>query len=106
MTYVGPERRIHRVYMTRNSEYHVRRDVCVGVRDRLTGRWKLHHPALGLRLDGAARNGPDGLVLLGRTPEPGERLCFADAALVTSSLDIVIRPPREIVERYPIRASA
>ena len=29
MSYEGPERRIHRVFVTRNTEYHVRQDRCV-----------------------------------------------------------------------------
>jgi hypothetical protein len=39
MGYLGKERRIHRIFVTRNSEYHVRRNVCVGVRDRRSGEW-------------------------------------------------------------------
>ena len=35
--YRGTERRRHRVYMTRNTEYHFRDGVCVAVRDRRTG---------------------------------------------------------------------
>ena len=33
MGYQGPDRRIHRVFVTRNTEYHVRAGVCVAVRD-------------------------------------------------------------------------
>ena len=32
------ERRIHKVYVTRNTEYHVRRNVCIAVLDRKSGR--------------------------------------------------------------------
>jgi len=34
MGYLGKEGRIHGVFVTRNREYHVRRKVCVGVRER------------------------------------------------------------------------
>ncbi|HEX7479640.1 MAG TPA: hypothetical protein VF331_17680 [Polyangiales bacterium] len=36
----------YRVFLTRNSEYHVRGHVCIGVRDRRTGQWQAQHPAL------------------------------------------------------------
>ncbi len=36
----------YRVFLTRNSEYHVRGHVCIGVRDRRTGQWVREHPAL------------------------------------------------------------
>ena len=45
MGYLGKERRIHRIFVTRNSEYHVRRNVCVGVRDRRSGEWLAGHMA-------------------------------------------------------------
>src|SRR6187549_387121 len=44
--YEGTERRRHRVYMTRNTEYHFRDGVCVAVRDRRTGDWLPGHLAL------------------------------------------------------------
>ncbi len=33
---VGSERRIHRVFVTKNTEYHVRWQTCVAVRDLVT----------------------------------------------------------------------
>ena len=36
----------YRVFLTRNSEYHVRGHVCIGVRDRRSGHWLAQHPAL------------------------------------------------------------
>ena len=36
----------YQVFLTRNSEYHLQGHVCVGVRDRRTGRWMEQHPAL------------------------------------------------------------
>ena len=35
--FAGPDRRRHRVYVTRNTEYHFRDGFCVAVRDRRTG---------------------------------------------------------------------
>ena len=36
--YRGPERRRHRVFVTRNTEYHFRDGFCIAVRDRRTGQ--------------------------------------------------------------------
>lgn len=35
MGHTGPERRIRKVYVTRNTEYHLRRDLCIAVRRRI-----------------------------------------------------------------------
>src|ERR1043165_4406610 len=53
--YPGPERRRHRMYVTRNTEYHFRDNLCVGVRDLHTGQWLPSHLALGRKLTGAVR---------------------------------------------------
>ena len=42
----------YRVYLTRNSEYHIRDYVCVGVRDRRSGCWREDHPTLRRPLAG------------------------------------------------------
>lgn len=42
------DRRQHRLFVTGNTEYHLRSDECVGVRDRASGRWIRHHAALRL----------------------------------------------------------
>ena len=43
--YPGQERRReHRVYVTRNTEYHFRAQTCVAVRDRKTGRFSALAP--------------------------------------------------------------
>ena len=41
-------RRRHRVFRTKYTEYHLRDDECVGVRDRDSGRWSRDHAALRL----------------------------------------------------------
>ena len=45
--YLGPERRRHRAYVTRNTEYHFRDDVCVAVRDVKSRKWLVSHLAVG-----------------------------------------------------------
>jgi hypothetical protein len=107
--YLGPERRRHSMYVTRNTEYHFRDGVCVAVRDRGTGSWLPAHLAVSRRLSGSVRvtaNGtwvpaPDG-------PTPGEALYFGDDGreLITSALASVERPPRDVVRSYPATAGS
>lgn len=94
------ERRVHKVFVTRNTEYHVRRDLCVAVRDRRTGVWLSRHAALGRRLAGAIEYTEGGGVTLASQPGIGVALCFRGASLVTSLIQRIERPAREIVQTY------
>jgi len=103
MAYAGPDRRIHRVFVTRNTEYHVRQDTCVGVRDRQSGQWLLEHFARSLPVAGAIRffesgamNATPGL------PQIGESMYFESSGrdMVTSSIVSVERPKPEVVSQY------
>ena len=49
------DRRIHKVYVTRNTEYHLRKDQCVAVRDRRSGEWLRAHLALKQRIHGGLK---------------------------------------------------
>jgi hypothetical protein len=62
MSYEGSERRVHHVFVTRNTEYHVRAEVCVAVRDRTNDRWRDDHPAVGRRLAGALKHVHGGII--------------------------------------------
>jgi len=102
--YSGPERRRHRVYVTRNTEYHVRDRLCVAVRDRRTGEFMQGHLALRRRIEGGLRffqNG--GIAPNPGEPRRGESIYFAGDGreLVTSPLEEVDRPAREVVREYP-----
>ena len=102
--FAGPDRRRHRVYVTRNTEYHFRDGFCVAVRDRRTGEFLQGHLALRRRIHGGLRfflNG--GIVPNPGEPGVGEALYFATEGrdLVTSPLEGVERPSREMVEAYP-----
>jgi hypothetical protein len=102
--YQGPERRRHRVYVTRNTEYHFRDGFCVAVRDRRTGEFLHGHLALRHRIVGGLKfftNGGIGPNV--GEPRPGESLYFASEGrdLVTSALETVERPTRELVGAYP-----
>jgi hypothetical protein len=116
--YRGPERRRHRVFVTRNTEYHFRDGFCIAVRDRRTGDFLEGHLALHRRVDGGLRffsNG--GISPNNGVPQPGESLYFSgetrdpdgeaarprDRELVTSPLEAVERPARDLVEAYPRR---
>jgi hypothetical protein len=98
------ERRRHRVYVTRNTEYHVRDRQCVAVRDRRTGEFLHGHLAIDRSIAGGLKffvNG--GIAPNAGEPRLGESLYFASDGrdLVTSPLESVERPRREIVGCYP-----
>ncbi len=97
------ERRIHQVFVTQNTEYHLRRARCIGVRDRRTGEWVRGHLALRTELTGGVRFFDNGGMHPTRgLPEVGESLLFTSPGrdLVTSPLQAVERPPRDTVQHY------
>jgi hypothetical protein len=105
ISYHGPERRHHRVLVTRNSEYHCRDGVCVAVRDRHTGAFDAQHPALGKGVSGGLRMNREGGIASatsGADPKPGEQICFGndEHTLITSELSKVVRPPKNVVTTY------
>jgi hypothetical protein len=102
--YKGPERRRHRVYVTRNTEYHFRDGFCVAVRDRRTGDFLHGHLALRRRCHGGLKFFPNGGIAPNSgEPRPGESLYFSTDGqdLVTSSLERVDRPSKELTQAYP-----
>jgi hypothetical protein len=52
-------RRRHRVFSTKYTEYHLRDDECVGVRDRESGDWLRGHAALRLHAVQVPPSGQD-----------------------------------------------
>lgn len=104
MSFNGHDRRIHKIFVTRNTEYHVRAGLCVGVRDLRDGHWNPEHPAVGRRLMGTLRHIGDGGVLpMNLAPEPGDAVYFrrGERDLITSRLVRIERPSRETVQQYP-----
>jgi hypothetical protein len=100
----GPERRRHRVYVTRNTEYHFRDGFCIAVRDRRTGDFLHGHLALHRRVEGGLKfftNG--GIAPNPGDPQPGESLYFGTQGpdLVTSPLETVERPSKDVAAAYP-----
>lgn len=101
--YRGPERRVHQMYVTRNTEYHFRGERCVGVRDRRTGRWLDSHLAMDRRLSGGVRFFENGTAIpSGEAPRVGEALYFEEGGreLITSLLASIERPAKDAVSRY------
>jgi hypothetical protein len=102
--YQGPERRRHRVYVTRNTEYHFRDGFCVAVRDRRTGDFLHGHLALARRVHGGLRFFTNGAIAPNPgEPLPGESLYFATDGrdLVTSPVEQIERPCKELMTAYP-----
>jgi hypothetical protein len=108
MEYEGSERRIHKVVVTRNTEYHFKRDVCVAVRDRRTKRWCEGHMAVSLRLEGGVKFHDNGSIVPTLDgPRTGDAIFFTyktdwgeDRQLITSKIEDVGRPPKKDVLAY------
>lgn len=101
----GPDRRRHRVYVTKNTEYHFKDTVCVAVRDRRTGDFLRGHLALRRRLHGGLKFFLNGAIVPNPgTPQPGEALYFAYEGrdLVTSPVERIDRPAKTLVLSYPL----
>ena len=102
-SFSGPDRRRHRVYVTKNTEYHFRDGFCVAVRDRRTGDFLQGHLALRRRIHGGLKFYLNGAIVPNPgEPKVGEALYFATDGrdLVTSPLEGVERPSKELVQAY------
>lgn len=102
--YSGSERRQHRMYVTRNTEYHFRGQTCVAVRDRKTGHFLQSHLAVQRTLSGGVKYQENGTAIpSGAAPRVGEALYFGDDGreLVTSLCSSIERPERQLVAAYP-----
>ena len=98
--YFGPERRIHKILVTRNTEYHLRAQECVAVRDITSGAWRHNHKALGTTLRGSlVSTSAGGYRFSEGCPEPGHRLYFSND-VYTSPVHTICRPERYIVDCY------
>jgi hypothetical protein len=115
MNYQGAERRRHRVFITRNTEYHFRDDVCVAIRDREARGFRGAHVALNLRLQGAVNICQNGLALPDDKGEPrvGAPIYFTredpdgrERQIVTSRVERIDRPIKRDVLQYPAPRAA
>ena len=101
-SYIGPERRIHKVYITRNTEYHVRQGVCIAVKPRKPeDSWVDGHGAVCMRLEGHVKQGT--LLPMPGPPKLGFRMYFANGNddILTSPVVAILRPPKKVVAQYP-----
>jgi hypothetical protein len=104
-SHLGPERRQHRMYVTRNTEYHFRGQTCVAVRDRKSGRFLQSHLAVQRTLSGGVKYQENGTAIQSNAPpQIGEALYFGSDGreLVTSLCSSIERPDRRLVASYPI----
>jgi hypothetical protein len=108
-SYRGPDRRRHRVFVTKNTEYHCRDGICVAVRDRATGAFIPDSHALGRHISASVRFNTNGGIASAHDPNDphvGEQLCFSSGELddahniLTSPLARVERPSKEVVAHY------
>ena len=103
-TYAGQDRRQHRMYVTRNTEYHFRGETCIAVRDRKTGRFLQSHLAVQRTLSGGVKYQDNGTAIPScAPPRVGEALYFGTDGreLVTSLCSSIERPERKLVAAYP-----
>ena len=101
MSYHGDERRIHRVMITKNTEYHLRGLLCVAVRK---GEHPLNfnHSAVGQKLEGSFGFSSETGFAQGQPgrPENGHRLVFS-GDILTSPLTQIQRSSYEDFLNYP-----
>lgn len=108
MEYQGNERRRHRIIVTRNTEYHLKDDTCVAVRDRKSKRWAEGHLAVELKVEGGVRFFDNGAVVPSLAePAPGDAMYFTyqtesgqPRQLITSRIEAVERPTKKEVLTY------
>ena len=114
MSYQGHERRRHRVYVTRNTEYHLRDGICIAVRDRQSKAWRPAHIALNRKLEGSVKIFSNGAVIpVTDGPGVGDAMYFneplsdgEERQIVTSRVERIERPPKYVVAEYPLAMSA
>jgi hypothetical protein len=109
MAYEGRERRRHHIYVTRNTEYHLRDNICVAVRDRRSRTFRPGHAALNLRVEGGVKIFPNGSMVPNmESPSVGDAIFFnqtdrdgIERQIVTSRIERIDRPSKRDVMLYP-----
>jgi len=97
MSYNGPERRVHRMLRTRNTDYIMRAGQCIGVKDRRTGEAKPNHMARGLYLTGTLVFQNGGVRPTTEDAQVGACLCFEGEGLITSPVQAIERPEKNLL---------
>jgi len=103
MTLAATDRRIHQIFVTRNTEYHLRRDRCVAIRDRHTGDWRDDPRALFRRVSAAVTLLENGSLMVRESlPHEGESLLFeGENGALTSPVLCIERPSFSLAVCYP-----
>jgi len=102
-SYTGPERRIHKVCVTQNTEYHLRRDVCVAVKSRIAHEGLVAGQlAVNMQLQGCMDK--ESMIPIPGPPKLGLRMYFArgDEGVFTSPVVDILRPSKSVVAQYPV----
>jgi len=102
--YSGPERRKHKVFVTRQSEYHLKDKEVIVVRHRRTGIWLKSHEAVKGFLSGSIRFCAQALIPNLGKPRAGDSLCFTNGSqmeIITSPLLEVRRATKDEAALYP-----
>ena len=89
--------------VTQNTEYHLRDDVCVALRDCLAGEWIKASKALRAKLVGAVSSLEEVKAHACSDPEPGKHLLFVSDEgddIITSRVEKIDRPPKEAIQYY------
>jgi hypothetical protein len=99
------EKRRHKMYVTRNTEYHVKDDVCVGIRNVRNGDWILQSKVLGAKLIAALSALPQTAKRVSEfiRPKEGDNLVFLSMTgedIVTTKIREVSRPPKHVIQYY------
>jgi len=99
------EKRRHKLYVTKNTEYHVKDNVCVGIRNRATGDWIMVSRAIGAVLIGGLHQAGEHEVNFSSYPwlEKGDCLLFITDGghdIVTTRVEQVDRPSRQSIRYY------
>jgi hypothetical protein len=109
MAYQGNERRRHHIYVTRNTEYHLRDNICVAVRDRRSRTFRSIHMALNLKVEGGVKILSNGTMVPNiENPAVGDAIFFnrvdvdgIERQIVTSRVERIDRPSKRDVMLYP-----
>jgi len=97
------ERRRHKVYITQNTEYHLRNDTCVGIKSCRDGSWIRDNKVLMARLVGAVDSVGELAEHRCGMPEVGKYLLFLSdegELIVTTKLENIDRPFKDAVINY------
>ena len=97
MNYAGPERRRHRIIVTKNTEYHLREGRVVAVRQAQSGEWVQNHSAIGAKVVGSFAS--TGVNAGDADIEIGARV-FLEGDILTSPIERIRRPSIDTMMVY------